>query len=328
MLITQKYHSAQDIDPEFIPTLEQLLSDCVPSFEWLKDYEKEAPKNVYFNYYLFFSHKTNAPIGFAQVAIKKESTPKSSIFAKFNKKAQQKSKEANWIVPGSFQEAIVFNPSYKSVGLTKATHIFQEFEQREDIKGQTIRFGQAYRELPNQLHSKIQKQTEIIVPDTLVKNQEDYQNYIHSLPETMRMEIMKNWKQLHKLSLKLDENDEFKEIFAYKNQGAKLYKELKQNPKVKKYIKLNTKYFTIESNKQLLGIVFLIKGYGHHYFYDFIQLEENLDQTVFHQIAIMNFYEEEKSNRLHLLFQPTNHQYFTDVGFTFRKQIEMTYKNV
>lgn len=326
MLLTQKFNSAKDIDAEFIPTLESLLSDCVPSFDWLLDHETNSPENIHFHYYLFFGERTNAPIGFAQVAIKKESKKSSSFLAKFVSKDKRHAK-AKWIVPGSFQEAIVFDPKYRKAGLDKASKIFKEFEQREDIEEQTLRFGQAYTDLSQTFTGQLTKQSERIVPDTLVKNQGDYQGYLNSLTEETRLKTMQQWKELHKKSFSFNEYDDFKEIFAYKENGAKLYKQLKQSQTIKKYLKLNCTYFTLEKDKTLLGIVFLIKGYGHHYFYDYHTLSDAYEESALHQMAIMNFYEEEFSNRLHLLFQPKDSHYFTQVGFTFRKQIELTYTN-
>ena len=58
MIITQKYNSAADIDPEFIPDLEKLLSDCVPSFEMIKQNEQKADDSTHFAYYLFFGQKS------------------------------------------------------------------------------------------------------------------------------------------------------------------------------------------------------------------------------------------------------------------------------
>lgn len=327
MIITQKYHSASDIDSEFIPSLEHLLSDCMPSFEWLKDHENNSAENIHFNYYLFFGDKHNAPIGFAQVAIEQDKKKQPNLFNKFKKKQDEKIKKANWLVPGSFQEAIVFEPRYKNMAIAKASNIFEEFLERKDIKGQTLRFGQAYSELPQKLHGHLKTSTERIIPDTLVKNQSGYKEYLDSLKPQLKQDIVNNWRSLHTQGFILDEDDIFKEIFAYKNNGAKVYKSLKSDTKIKKYLKLNTTFYTLEKNKDLLGIVFLIKGVGHHYFYDFVNLSNEMDNQILHQMAIMNFYEREDSDRLHLLFAPSDHSYFTQVGFTFRKQIELSYKN-
>jgi hypothetical protein len=79
MLMTQKYHSANEIDPEFIPELEGLLSHCVPSFELIKTFEKDAPEHTTFHYYLFFSDKHNGPVGFTQVAIENKFQKQKSM---------------------------------------------------------------------------------------------------------------------------------------------------------------------------------------------------------------------------------------------------------
>ena len=323
MLITQKYHSASEIDPEFIPSLESLLCNCVPSFDLIKNFEENSPKNTHFHYYLFFSDKHNSPIGFTQVAIEQKNSNKKKF--NFFKKPEPKSKLATWKVPGCYQEALVVEPRYKTQALYNASKLFQEFNEREDILCQTFRFGQIHEDVTKSFITEFNRPKETIIADTLVKNQSNYQDYLQSLDQTTYKLIRNNWKSLHQNEIHMNGNQDFKELFAYKKDGAKLYKQLKSDFKVKQYTKLNTQYFSLEHNDQLLAIIFLIKGYGHHYFYDYITLDQDIAQEVFHQMAIMNFYEIKDSDRLHLLFNPDNHEYFSKVGFTSRRQVELTY---
>jgi hypothetical protein len=326
MMITQKYHSALDIDPEFIPSLEKLLSDCVPSFEWIKNYETASPKETNFTYYLFFGSKHNRPVGFAQIAIEQSKAHKSkeSFIKKFFNKTAEKIKKANWQMPGSLKEGVIFDPMYSKLAIEKTEKIFNEFSKREDIQLQSLRFSKAYADISNTVGFKSNLKNEKTIPDTLVKNQASYEDYLNSLSTEVKSEIQSNWKSVHKNKLKLGEYTNFKEVFAYRENGAATYKSLKTDSKISKYIKEDSQYLTIENEESILAILFFIKGHGHHSFFDFIKLNDELDDILLNQYAIMKFYEKEDSNRLHLLLSKDNLELFKKQGFTTRDQIELS----
>jgi hypothetical protein len=328
MIITQKYHSALDIDPEFIPSLEKLLCDCVPSFEWIKNYETTSPKETHFTYYLFFGNKHNRPVGFAQIAIEQSSnngTKESFIKKFFNKsKTDSKIKKANWQMPGSLNEGVIFEPMYSKLAIEKTENIFNEFSSRSDIQVQSLRFSKAYANLSNTVGFKSNLQNEKTIPDTLIKNQASYEDYLDSLSNEVKNDIKNNWKLIHKNNFKLGEYNKFKEVFAYRENGAATYKALKVNSKISKYIKEDSHFLTIETEESILAIIFFIKGNGHHSFYDFIKLNDSLDDLILNQYAIMKFYEKEDSNRLHLLMNKDNLELFKKQGFTTRDQIELS----
>lgn len=328
--MTQKYHSALDIDPEFIPSLEKLLSECVPSFEWIKNYETSSPEETHFTYYLFFGNKHNAPVGFAQIAIEQSKTnpTKESFIKKFFSKATDKIKKANWQMPGSLREGVIFEPMYSKMAIGKTQNIFNEFSCRDDIQLQSLRFSKAYADISETLGFKSNLKNEKTIPDTLVKNQTSYEAYLNSLPTDTQKEIKTEWKAIHKNQYKLGEYENFKDVFAYRENGAQTYKAFKVNPKINKYIKENTQFLTIETNDHILAIIFFIKGHGHHYFYDFLKVNEQasngLSDLILNQFAIMKFYEREDSNRLHLLSQKVDLDLFKKQGFTTRDQIELS----
>lgn len=323
MLMTQKYHSANEIDPEFIPELEGLLSYCVPSFELIKTFEKDAPEHTTFHYYLFFSDKHNGPVGFTQVAIENKFQKQKSM--RIFRKLKAPHKSAHWKVPGSYQEALVVEPRYKSQALVKASKLFEEFDQRDDILMQTFKFGQIHQDVTANLNSELNKSQESTIADTLVKNQPDYQRYLEGLASESYKQIKSLWQKMHQENISINTNEILKELFAYKDNGAKLYKEIKNNKKVKQYSKLESKYISIEQDNEILAIIFLIKGHGHHYFYDYVCIDQRLPKEAIDQIAIMNFYEIKDSDRLHLLFAPKDNEYYKLAGFTSRKQIELTF---
>ena len=44
--MTQKFNSVNESDKEFIPSLETLLSNNIPSFEFIRNYEENAPEDI------------------------------------------------------------------------------------------------------------------------------------------------------------------------------------------------------------------------------------------------------------------------------------------
>jgi hypothetical protein len=324
--MTQKYHSAGDIDPEFIPSLEKLLSACVPSFEWIKNYETDSPLDTHFTYYLFFGDEHNTPVGFAQIAIEESNASynKESFLKRFFNKTSEKLKKANWQMPGSLNEGVIFDPMYSKLAIGKTQNIFNEFSKRSDIQLQSLRFSKAYADISNTVGFKSNSTNEKTIPDTLIKNQSSYEGYLNSLKVEIKDSIQKSWKSVYKNQYKLGDYDNFKEVFAYRENGAATYKVLKKNSKISKYIKEDSQYLTIESEDSILALIFFIKGHGHHYFYDFIKLNDQLDDLILNQYAIMKFYEKEESNRLHLLLNKDGLDLFIEQGFTTRDQIELS----
>lgn len=312
-----------DIDPEFIPSLEKLLSDCVPSFEWIKDFEQNSPEDTHFTYYLFFGNKHNAPIGFAQISIEQNKSFKESFFKRLFNKSTEKIKKANWQMPGSLREGVIFEPMYSKMAIDKTQNIFNEFSLRDDIQLQSLRFSKAYAELSQTLgfNSNIKEEKQAL--DTLVKNQANYEEYLNSLSEISSKKIKTVWKNAYKSDFKFDEFKTFKDIFSYRKESSDLYKKLKKDKSINSYLKENTEFLTIEVDKKVLGIIFFIQGHGHHSFYDFINLGD-LDCSLLHQVAIMKFYDLEKADRLHYLNFQKDLEICAQMGFTTRQQIELS----
>jgi len=148
MLITQKYNSTSDIDIEFIPSLEELLSESIPSFELIRAHEREAAPNKNFIYYLFFGNKTNAPIGFAQIEMTKDKECKENVFEKFLKRKEIKEnkneKSVKWAIPGAHKEGIIFDPKYSKYASKMAQEIYSDYLEREDVYSQVATFSDAY----------------------------------------------------------------------------------------------------------------------------------------------------------------------------------------
>ena len=327
MIITQKYNSACDIDPEFIPSLERLLSSILPSFELLKALEKNAPENHNFAYYLFFGDKTNAPIGFAQLNIVKgkEIKPKKSLLSRFFKKeevVQSCEKKIFWKIPGSQNEGLIFDPLYVKYASDKTNKIITEYIERDDVLEQSLHYSEAYAPLADKLNKDETNLSSNKTPHMLLKSKPNYQEYLGSLTEEIYKKVNLLWRGAQVESqLKLGEYSSFKEAFAYKKHGAQQYKSLRSHAKIEKYLKLESPltFLTLENDQEASALVILLQGQSQHLFYDFLILNDDIDEMLLHQMAILNFYETNAFERLHYLGEKSNLDLFSAIGFSFQK---------
>lgn len=328
MIITQKYNSASEIDTEFIPSLENLLSETTPSYETIKAHEEQAPENHSFAYYLFFGNKTNAPIGFAQVVISKDKEVKSHPLKKIFKKKDtidehKYEKSVSWFIPGAHKEGVVFSPEYSKYAKEKTLEIFQEYQQREDIYAQKLRFSDAFEALIPKISSEPLKQENEIIIDVLIKNKATYEDFYNGLKESTQKQIKNAWRFVAKdLSYQIGMYKKLKDVFAYKERGTIQYKELKEHPLFLKYNPdhLNLTFVTLETGYEVKSIMLFIDGQGINSFYEFINLSDDIPEVIPHQLAIVQFFEHESCDRLHYLGEVTNKNFFLDLGYTYRKQ--------
>lgn len=319
MIITQKYNSAHDIDPEFISDLENLLSACVPSFELIKKHEEVANEETHFAYYLFFGERTNAPIGFAQLEMQQQSTPKPGLGRFFRKPSTRK--QIRWSIPGTHHEGFIFAPRYKQYAKLKAQKIFSEYHAREDISEQQLLMSTAYDsiEIPGERCSRQ-------IPETLVKNKKNYAEFLGALATDLRSTVQSHWKRVHTEKIKMGEYTHFKECFEYKSLGATQYRELKQSPTVKKYLAIadRLEFLTLETEDELKCLVCFVTGKEGNGFYDI--LFNNFNSILAHQLAILNFYERESLSRLQFLGKSTQQDHLFELGFTKREQFLVSLK--
>ncbi len=327
MIITQQYNSLNEIDVEFIPELEDLLADCIPSFQVLKNYEESSCEATTFSYFLFFGDRTNAPIGFAQVELTNISKNKKPLFKKIFRKNElhdEYKKSAQWKIPGCLEEGIVIRPTYVKDAKDKTNKIFSHFQERDDIISQQLRFPKIMQTIiqMDQLQAPIQDSYSI--PDTLIKNQSSYEKYLNSLNEDLAYKIKQSWRSVQKeYQFKLGEYDSFKECFTYKKSGAVQYKELKALPALQKYLKSEQPvyYLTLESADELLALVVFSPGRSGNSFYEIIQTCNECPQILLHQLAIIKFYDFEAGHKLHCINPGTDKELLLELGFTKREQV-------
>jgi hypothetical protein len=323
MILTQKYHSATEIDAEFIPGLEALLRDYIPSFDWIKNWEKSAPENTHFTYYLFFGSRHNDPVGFAQVAIEPMQMGTPWYRKLFNKETP--GKIVRWTTPGSSSEGMIFEPMYAKPGVAKAKKIIHNYFDRDDISWQSVTFSQAYQELEDSVDAP-KERSEISLADTFVKSGNSYQNYLDELPSDMKKTIKQDWKFLSvDEQMDIGDFEFFKEIFAYRDRGQVLYKNLKKDSEVVPYVSEETSYVTFEKDNEIQAILFLIKGHGNHYFFSWKCFNENITPQMLTQLAVMKFYELQDATHLHNL-GANDHVYLKKVGFSSRRLMQVNFR--
>ena len=333
-IITQKYTSVREIDLEFISRLEELLEGKIPSFEFITNAEKLASPDTKFNYFLFFGNQTNAPIGFAQIKLVKDAPQKKGFLQRLLKK-NSPAREINenaafWNISGTKGDGIVFNPKYSQHIGEKTTQVFKDIIEREDVYFQKINFSERYQK--NLITSdaiKSSSQNEHIVIDSLLKNKSSYEEYLSSLADGTKNQIIQSWKYSQReLAFKMGEYENLKEAFHYKKRGGEQLKQLKQNEKFKLYNLKNAQmaFLTFETEVEIKALSFFIKGTGGHYFYDSIILDESLPELIPHQQVIMHFFEQTEGNRLHYLGEELQQDYLLKLGFTYTKQYSYTVK--
>ena len=203
MIITQKFNSVDEIDPEFIPSLEELLCEQVPHFDIIRKYEKSRNDETRFNYYLFFGNQTNAPIGFAQIEVEKNREHKESLIERIKNrksilKSDQNENHVRWFIPGSSNEGVVFNPKYIRHAAGKATQIFEEFIERKDVHTQELHFSTAYSDLAKSLEESYTERRSESTFDCLIKNKSNYAEYLEFLPATSSKTIKEAWRYAQK----------------------------------------------------------------------------------------------------------------------------------
>ncbi len=329
MIISQKFNSIHQIDPEFIPSLEELLSDKIPHFKVLEDYEKNAPEDISFAYYLFFGDRTNSPIGFAQLELKNGKPIKRPFLKKIFKKdpiENQFEKTVTWSIPGQSKEGILFNPRFINSFEEGIKQILVELKEREDIIEQKIFFSQAYSKIKDITQRPVLSHS--TVPDVLIKNKSDYQEFYQSLDLKIQKDIKLAWKKVYReLGLEMQTFESFKHCFQYKAEGPKQYKELKSHPILNKYKneESNIKYITLESKLATKVLLLFIEGTLGNTFYDVIYLDNEIPTLIVHQLACMKFYETESASKLHFLGDTSEDPHLINIGYTTK---EITHINI
>jgi hypothetical protein len=205
MLIVQKFHSLKEIDGEFIPAIELLMTDHWVDFNaWLAA-EAASPADVTFNYWLFFGPTQNSPVGIAQVSLKKLEVETLLPWWKKLTRLWDKSldhwKRATWQLALGIDGPAVFDPRFARTGFEKLQELFKEVEAREDVMAVTVlrtsdKSAPAAPSKWSEIHQT--KETSWQMLKAWTRSHRHYQDYLADLAPEMGRQIQVAWKTLHK----------------------------------------------------------------------------------------------------------------------------------
>ena len=87
-----------------------------------------------------------------------------------------------------------------------------------------------------------------------------------------------------------------------------------------------SKFITFENDQEVQSIVIYVSGVLGHSFYDIFTINEEVPETLQHQQAIMNFFEDQHASKLHYLGKSTDSEILSSLGFTLKEQIYLKMK--
>jgi hypothetical protein len=316
MLITQKYHSIHEIEPEFITNIELLLQEEVPNFDTLVKIHDEAPSGHVFTYFLFFGPTQNAPVGFAQLCLKP--LPWQQLLPwyqkiKFWNKDYLHWKQVSWGVSEGRTGLCVFDQRYARSGKEKVQEIIKEYERRSDVIAEEIFFIKGLQDFSIQLGSNVQSTKEFYVLDSLTKAFKSYQDYMASLPENIQNIIKGSWKELQR------------------NGEIKLgdYPSPLETPKtlpiaghiLDKWAHWGGQVLTFEKDLQILGCLLVLKGKSGNVFFEPFPFEPEgralVSDDLYIQYALLKFFEMPEARKCHLLKSGKKFMYEDKEDLTF-----------
>ncbi|MBY0518197.1 MAG: hypothetical protein K2P81_14910 [Bacteriovoracaceae bacterium] len=203
MLLVQKFHSLQEIDPEFIGAIEILMQEHWANFAAWREAESKCPPDETFIYWLFFGPTQNSPIGIAQVSLKKIDAEQfipwwKKVTGIFDKNLDHW-KMARWQLARGIDGAAVFDSRFSRTGKEKLIEVIKEVATRKDVMAMTLLSANgplAYKpEWPEVFH-EAQHSWSVLKP--WIRMHKAYQDYLAEMPEQDAKRIQQNWKKLHK----------------------------------------------------------------------------------------------------------------------------------
>lgn len=300
MIYCREFSTIHEIDPEFIPSLENLLAGTLPDLVFLEEEERIKSDQQYFVYHLFFGQKTNAPIGFAKAIVQIDKEVKPSFWNKvFRRSGLEKS--VRWNITKDNFRGFVFDPSYGQSMKEASFKAIQKLYQGHEILTQELLLDDFQEKMFTPWQTHIEQLT---IPDALIKNTANYADYLKSLASETSEKIKHLWKSIYQdPEIKFGEYQSFKDLFSYKDRGAEQYKELKTQLKLQKYLQMQGErtFLTLENDYEVLAIVIYAVGKGTHCFFEILHGRENFGIELFIQMAILKFYEDQRASYLHAL---------------------------
>lgn len=330
MIIVQRFHSIHDIDTEFIPSLEILLQEDVPSFKSLIEKHDNAPAGDVFTYFLFFGPTQNTPIGFAQLCLRTlpgdDLIPWHDKIFKFWKKDHLHWKQVTWKVGNGNSGLFVFDPRFSRSGKDKLQELIREYELRPEIKSQELFSIKGLQDFQSTWPTDNKWSKDRYVIEPLIKSSKSYQDYLGSLNQEVGGHIKQCWKDLHQKS-KVELGD---------------YQSAKDTPQtipidekiLKLWDQLGVQILTFEKDLKVLGCLVVQRGKNGNIFFEPFPFEPESEAVVtdelYTQYALLKFFEMPDARKCHMLKFGTKFVFdekedlifFQEQGFQFKTIIQ------
>lgn len=299
MLMVQKFHSIHEIDPEFIPNIEVLLQEEVPSFKTLVERHDGAPEGHVFTYFLFFGPTQNTPVGFAQLCLKpvrEEFVPLSNKM-KFWNKDHLHWKQVTWKIGDGSSGLCVFDPKYARSGKDKIQELINEYENRQEVKAEEIFRIKGFQDYRSSWNAENSWSKEIYVLEPLTKVCKTYKDYLEGLPQKMSELIKKSWKELH----------------GHQNIKLGDYLSPMETPNTlpipqeqfEVWSKWGAQVLTFEDDLKVLGCLLVLTGKNGNVFFEPFPFEPEENSIVkdhlYTQYALLKFFEMPEARKCHLM---------------------------
>ena len=327
MLIVQKFHSIHEIDQEFIPSLELLLQEEIPSFQSLLEKHDSAPSDTVFTYFLFFGPTQNTPIGIAQLALRSlngdELISWQQKFFKFWDKEHRHWKQLTWKVGDGNPGFFVIDPRFARSGREKLQEIIKEYEARPEIMCEEFYYIKGMQDFQTTWTYETKWSKERFVLDPLMKASKSYQDYLASLKPEMSQHIKQGWKNLHvKSQVELGDYSTARETPKTFPVEEKL---------IQLWDKLGAQILTFEKDLKILGCLLVLKGKNGNVFFEPFPFEPQGEEAIvpdelYTQYALVKFFEMPEARKCHMLKFGTklvfdekeDLKFFQEQGFQFK----------
>lgn len=327
MLLTQKFHSLNEIDPEFVTSLEQLTHEEWPDFNAWKLAEQQCPVDDTFIYWLFFGPTQNAPIGVTQVCLRKLNPEKSNPWWKkiggvFGVKPVDH-RMAIWSLGSSSDGPAIFDSRFGRSGREKFWQLQKEVEVRAEIMAESIVLPQGWgTPKPGWAEVPYENRQTWQALRPYEKRHKLYQDYLGTLPAEPRATIQGIWKNLHAAHVKLGD---FPTIASRDDLQAEC-----PGADLAVFSDKPGGLLTFQKDQRLLGAVHYQKGQQGTWFFEPIPLETHGEEVVgdqlYVQYALLKWHETTEARKLVIvkhnrplrLNSPAEEEFFTSQGFVTR----------
>lgn len=327
MLIVQKFHSIHEIDPEFIPNLEILLQEEVPSFRSLIEKHDTAPESEVFTYFLFFGPTQNTPVGFAQLCLHalpgRELVPWWRRILFFWDKSYNHWKQLTWKVGDGNSGMFVVDPKFSRSCKEKIQELIKEYEARKEVQTEEIYHLKGLQDYQSTLaDAPVSWSKDRFVLEPLVKAQKSYEDYLSSLSPELKNHIKRSWKDLHtKSQVELGDYPSAKETpktIPVHEKTLALWDEL------------GAQVLTFEKDLKILGCLIMLKGKNGNFYFEPYPFEPEGETIVrdelYTQYALLKFFELSDARKCHMLKFGTklvfdekeDLKFFQEQGFQFK----------